>query len=143
MKRFFHILVDLKKQNYFCTRGMLTQSQIKKLTNLSVGAISQGLKVLQNRKLVEVSPLERNKNGKKLPSIYRIRSLSFAGMNRIQSLFGTIIEWKPIFQEMKENLKNNEGDLENLKGYSEIREFIENLIKITPTYENVTKFFKS
>ena len=133
--------LDLTILAYFCTRGMLTQNQIKKITKLSVGAISQALKVLDKRNLVEVSPLERNKDGKQLPRIYRMRSLSLAGINRIHSLFGTIIKSKTTFQEMKANLKENTGELENLKGYSEIREFIDNLLRITPKYENIINFF--
>jgi DNA-binding transcriptional ArsR family regulator len=122
---------------------MLTQNQIKKITKLSVGAISQALKVLNRRNLVEISPLERNKNGKQLPRIYRIRPLSLAGINRIHSLFGTIIEWKPIFQEMKANLEKNVKVLEKLKGYAEITEFIDNLLSITPKYENIINFFEN
>ncbi|MHA1777216.1 MAG: hypothetical protein ACTSWC_10605 [Promethearchaeota archaeon] len=72
---------------YFFTRGMLTQSLIKNITNLFAGAISKGLKELEDQKLIEVSPLKRNEKGKKIPRIYRLRSISLAVIYRLYKVF--------------------------------------------------------
>ncbi|MCP4762821.1 MAG: hypothetical protein GY870_13665 [archaeon] len=113
---------------YFFTRGMLMQKQIKKLTNLSVGAISQGLKDLETRHLIE-----KRKN---LPRIYRIRSVSLAVVYRLYKMFSIIIDWNEKFNEMKTTLEK-EADM--LKGdviYSNIKLYVDEILKITPMYED-------
>ena len=121
---------------YFFTRGILTQIQIKNLTHLSAGAISQGLKELERNKLIEVSPLERNEKGKKLTRKYRVKSISMAFVYRLYQMYSIIIDWKVKFQGMHSDLTE---DAELTPIYSNIRLYIEEILKLTPLFENFNK----
>ena len=121
---------------YFFTRGILTQSQIKSLTNLSAGAISQGLKELEEGKLIEVSPLERNKKGKKIIRKYRVKSISLAFVYRLYKMYSIIIDWKMRFQEINTDLIEQATFAEDIPVYSNIKLYIEELLQLTPLYEN-------
>ncbi|QEE17976.1 hypothetical protein DSAG12_03814 [Promethearchaeum syntrophicum] len=127
----------------FFTRGMLTQNQLKNISGLSIGAISEGLKELEKKNLIRISVLRRNEKGKKIPRIYLFRSFSLAATDHIYNLFNRIIEWKPRFQRMQTSLIEEEDTLESLKGYSEINFFINMILGILPKYEIFNKIIQN
>ncbi|KKM83350.1 hypothetical protein LCGC14_1310270 [marine sediment metagenome] len=110
---------------YFITRKNLTQSGLQYLTGFSAGKISQELNDFLEFSLIKISK-------KSKPWIYTMESVVAETFSRAITLLKTNLKWEKKFLEIKEELKSNREELQQLNGYDEVKEFLEvNLMRFT------------
>ncbi len=103
---------------YFITRKDLTQSELQNLTGFSTGKISQELNNFLEFDLIKISK-------KSKPWIYSMESVVAETFSRAINLLKSNIKWEAKFFEMKKDLEDNRENLQNLNGYTEVKDFIE------------------
>ncbi|MHA1646108.1 MAG: hypothetical protein ACTSVL_00935 [Promethearchaeota archaeon] len=127
---------------YFITRNKITQKELKNLTNLSTGHISQGLKHLIENDIIESQKIKGIREG-----FYSMNTITESLLNRYAMALNSGIEWKKKLMEMNSELKERKEELQNLNGYNLIQEFIKNSIKLKHYYpklkENLMKELKN
>ena len=110
---------------YFVTRKDLTQSELKDLTQYSVGKISQEIKNFVDLGVIKVS--KRSK-----PRIYSMESIMAETFSRAINLLKINIKWEPKLSEIKDELETKKQELLNLDGYENIKNIVEeNLFRIS------------
>ncbi len=110
---------------YFITRKDLTQSELKDLTQYSVGKISQEIKNFVDLGVIQVS--KRSK-----PRIYSMESIMAETFSRAINLLKINIKWEPKLLEIKEELETKKQELLNFDGYENIKNIVEeNLFRIS------------
>jgi DNA-binding transcriptional regulator GbsR (MarR family) len=110
---------------YFITRKDLTQSELKDLTQYSVGKISQEIKNFVDLGVIQVS--KRSK-----PRIYSMESIMAETFSRAINLLKINIKWEPKLLGIKEELEIKKQELLNLDGYENIKNIVEeNLFRIS------------
>lgn len=120
---------------YFITRKDITQSEIQNLTGFSAGKISQELNNFLEFNLIKISK-------KSKPWIYTMESVVLETFSRAITLLKTNIKWEKKFLEMKKELEDNREELQKLKGYDEVKDFIEvNLMRFSG-YKVVIKLWE-
>ncbi|QEE14323.1 hypothetical protein DSAG12_00136 [Promethearchaeum syntrophicum] len=128
---------------YFITRFLLTQKDLKKVSGLSIGQISDGLNELMNSGMISfVINLVSSSNSNRPIKVYYMRSLSLSIIVRLRHIFDRIFESKANFIEMKEELDSEKLKLHNLLGYKEIYNYITEFINLIKKYENFNKFLQ-
>jgi DNA-binding transcriptional regulator GbsR (MarR family) len=120
---------------YFVTRKDLTQSELKELTQYSVGKISQEIKNFVDLGVIKVS--KRSK-----PRIYSMESIMAETFSRAINLLKINIKWEPKLLEIKEELVTKKQELLNFDGYENIKNIVEeNLFRISG-YKKVVNLWK-
>ncbi|MBD3255299.1 MAG: hypothetical protein GF383_09415 [Candidatus Lokiarchaeota archaeon] len=130
---------------YFLTRKVLTQKKIRKLTNLSVGKISQVVNMLIRKG--HIAEVDKRKYKSFIPKklmrqkIYAMISVkeSFfvAGINSLKQM----VKWENKFKAIAEDLKEREQGLNQLYGYNIIEQTVSNNIELMEIYKNALKIF--
>ena len=128
---------------YFITRFLHTQKDLKKISGLSIGQISEGLNELMNRGICAyVTDLISSSNFNRPIKVYYMRSLSLSNVMRLRQIFDKIFESKLIFVKMKEELDSGKSELHDLLGFKEIYGYISEFINIIKKYENFNNFLQ-
>ncbi len=119
--------IFLTIQAYFITRGNLTQSELKELTGLSSGAISQELRKLIDFGLIEIT--KTTSTGKK---IYSMKSVTSALLTMYVESLKDASKWEKELQEIKLKLEENKEELKLLNGYDIIYRWVNLFLQAMP-----------
>ncbi|MFX1325295.1 MAG: hypothetical protein ACFE8N_10075 [Promethearchaeota archaeon] len=115
---------------YFITRKYLTQKTLKKITGLSTGKISEEVNLLLKNSLIE--KVDISENGK---ITYEAESAGILLLKFSRSVINKMVKWEGKLEDMKSELDRNGKILENLDGYSRIRNINDILLKTISNYK--------
>jgi len=124
-------------RSYFITRKSLTQKEIRTLTKLSTGKISQVLKKLIHWKIIEKT--EVSSSGE---YTYSMESIEKSFINYFNILIDQIIQWVKPLQEIEEILIKREDELKNQKGYDKFSYLVPLFLKAIKLNIDVMEDFK-
>lgn len=128
---------------YFITRDFLTQKDLKKISNLSVGQISGGLKELvQRNQCGYITNLLSNSKSNRTIKVYYMKSLSYSIIYRLRQVFNKIFEYKPAFLKMQNELELSEIEWKDKRGFNKISKFITEFILIISKYEEFNNYIQ-
>jgi len=130
-----HILSIIK--SYFVTRRDLTQKEIKKLTGLSAGKISQELNSLIKMGLIEKSNI--SKTGE---ITYSMKSIQKSFLTTSLNAISEVSKAGKIYKNIKNELEKGREKYKNLKGYLKISNLINLLALAIPLNEMLTSKMK-
>ncbi len=119
------------------THESLTQKQLQTLTGFSAGTVSQDLKLMENMGLIIRS------NTKSARIIYQLAPASTMLIKFTKDKTNTVLKWKPILEEMKQELDDNFNELGVLKGFDTIYTVISQIQRVFPIYEQLSNFLKN
>ena len=120
---------------YFITRKDLTQSELQYLTGFSAGKISQELNNFLEFNLINISK-------KSKPWVYTMESVVAETFSRAINLLRANLKWEPKFLEIKRELEDSREELQKLKGYDEVTDFVElNLMRFSG-YKGIIKLWE-
>ena len=120
---------------YFITRKDLTQSELQYLTSFSAGKISQELNNFLEFNLINISK-------KSKPWVYTMESVVAETFSRAINLLRANLKWEPKFLEIKRELEDSREELQKLKGYDEVTDFVElNLMRFSG-YKGIIKLWE-
>ncbi|MHA1717908.1 MAG: hypothetical protein ACTSWX_10170 [Promethearchaeota archaeon] len=122
---------------YFITRKNLTQKELKELTNLSTGHISQGLKHLVENGIIEAQKIKGIREG-----LYSMNTITESLLSRYVKALNLGLEWREKLIEMNSELEERKEELQHLNGYYQIKEFITQSIELKKYYSKLKKFIK-
>ncbi len=129
--------MDLIISNYFITRKYLTQRTLRKLTGFSAGMISQELKDLLNKGLIEKKSVSDTGQ-----ITYSMERVDGAYMKLFSKMINETLKWENIFVEMKKNLDNNEDKLKEFNGYDKVYNFLEFYIPFIEIFKKSFEFYE-
>jgi len=108
---------------YLITRKSLTQSELKRLTGLSSGLISEGLNYLLEQKYIEIQ---------KIPGIrqkrYVLVSIGYFNFLKFYQRFKNIVSNKGKLENILEELENKKNELGEKKGYNTIKKRVKEFL---------------
>lgn len=116
--------------SFLTLRKRLKQEELRKLTGLSTGYISQALNFLIEMDLVKKV---------KIPGIrkpyYEVDSIPLSYLKRFRKWLIFIIKWKPELEISLKEFKENKEKLKNLNGYERIKELLKEYLQLIPMLE--------
>ena len=115
---------------YFCTRKQLTQKQIKELTNLSTGQISQALSHLLEQNYIQFRKVKGERQ-----TIYTMNSFKYSALIGLYKALQASSEGRIRLKKIYQELEKREGKLRSLHGYFIIKEKLKQLIDVMPIYQ--------
>ncbi|MFX1391324.1 MAG: hypothetical protein ACFE9Z_14760 [Promethearchaeota archaeon] len=124
-------------RGYFITRKNLTQKEIKNLTKLSTGKISQVLKVLKKWELIEKTNVSSTGE-----YTYTMESIEDAFLRYFNIIMGDITKWEKPLKDMKKKLEIEKENLKDLKGYDKMSNLLALLLRAIKINLIVMKDFK-
>jgi DNA-binding transcriptional regulator GbsR (MarR family) len=134
--------VFIRLLTLFMTRKYLTQKTLQRITGLSAGKISEEVNLLLEMNLIEKADI--SKKGK---IIYSAESAGLMLYKFSKSIINRMIKWEQDLEEMKIELEENKGLLENEKGYNRIVElnnfFIDTIKKYKKPFVKMDEKLKS
>jgi len=123
--------------SYFITRKQLTQSNLKKLTGLSRGTISQELQDLIQRKIIKE---KKNNDGK--VKIYVMESIIVGFINYYLYSIKDYATYKEEFLLMNEELEQHREKLQKFDQYNEISKIVQLFLAAFPLVEEIINLLK-
>ncbi|TFG21817.1 MAG: MarR family transcriptional regulator [Promethearchaeota archaeon] len=117
---------------YFITRKKLSQKNLRKLTGLSAGKISQEINNLLELGIIRI--VEKSEKGE---LIYQMDSVSLSFLKISYNILSEYIVWKNKLGKIHSELESNKEQLKKLNGFNEIYHSVNLFLKITPIYENL------
>ena len=136
----FALIIDV----FFITRKVLTQEEIRDLTGLSFGKVSEVLNKLIKINYIEL--LKKNELKDLLPEelkrkkIYILKSIKYSFMMKGVSSMREILKWETKFETIKSELENNQK-LKTLRGYNEIYRSVNTFLNVVPIYKKAYNIF--
>lgn len=121
----------------FVIKKRLTQEDLRKLTGLSSGVISEGLRYFLDHGLIE-----KYKLPKKRKKYYIMESIGLTNFTRFHERFHTVMKFKLTLDEMVLEIQDREEELNKLHGFAKIRENLHTFKQLMPIYgmfENLLK----
>ena len=115
---------------YFITRKYLTQKTLQRITGLSTGKISEEVNILLKNGLIE--KVDVSDKGK---ITYGVESAGILLLKFSKSIINKMVKWEGKLEEMKLELDKYRQNLENLEGYSRIRNINDFLLKSIYNYK--------
>jgi len=122
---------------YFLTRKQLTQDELRKLTGLSAGLISECINYFLQKRYIE---LQKIKGIRK--RFYSLPSIVFYNYLRYYHRFNSILEQYSQLKEIKDELDANKEELDNLNGFYAIQNRLNEFLKAKPLVDKLTISFK-
>ncbi|MFW9895513.1 MAG: hypothetical protein ACFFD7_06895 [Candidatus Thorarchaeota archaeon] len=119
---------------YFITRKFLTQSKLQRITGLSTGKISEEVNLLLESGLIEKADI--SEKGK---ITYGAESAGIILLKFAKFIIGRMAKWDQDLQKLKKDLEENKRNLENLKGYTQLYEICDSLVKAVSKYRMLIK----
>jgi len=116
--------------SFFITRKSLTQKDLKELTGLSAGTISQEINKMHENEIIEIT--ETSKSGQITYSMNSV-AISFMNFNRI--IINDILKWQNELNRIKSELEKNEKEFQNFRGFKGIYDFVNFILPIIPAYK--------
>lgn len=117
---------------YFITRKKLSQKNLRKLTGLSAGKISQEINNLLELGIIRI--VEKSEKGKLM---YQMDSVSHSFLKISYNILSEYIIWKDKLGKIHSELENNKEKFKKLNGFNEIYCSVNLFLKIIPIYENL------
>ncbi|TFG20976.1 MAG: hypothetical protein EU533_05730 [Promethearchaeota archaeon] len=121
-----------KTLGYFITRRHLTQSDLKELTGLSAGKISQDINRLLDIGVIKVS--EISKTGE---ITYERKSITASFFTISRNILSIYSKWKKRLEEIASELRNGEKELKKLNGYENIVRMLRMYLDLMPHFEKM------
>ena len=118
----------IKILGYFITRQYLTQKDLKRLTGLSTGKISQEVNDLLEHGFIEIENV--SEKGK---ITYSCKSRGMVILKYSMDIINEALKWEEELLEIKSELEDNKQSLQKLKGFDQIYK-ITNVI--LPSFSN-------
>lgn len=121
----------------FIIKKRLTQEELRKLTGLSTGVISEGLRYFLDHRLIK-----KYKTPRKRKKYYIMESIGLANFTRFHERLHTFTNFKPIVEEMIREIQDREEELKKLHGFTKIRDNLHSFKQLIPIYglfENLIK----
>ncbi len=122
--------IFIKILSLFITRKSLTQKDLKKLTDLSAGTISQEI-----NKMLENEIIELTKSSESGQITYSMNSVAISFMNFNKIVINDILKWQDELNRVKSELEKNEKEFQNIRGFKGIYDFVNIIQPIIPTYK--------
>ncbi|MFW9990997.1 MAG: hypothetical protein ACFFD4_02945 [Candidatus Odinarchaeota archaeon] len=123
---------------YFFTRGTLTQKQLRKITGLSVGAVSQGVKLLLAWKFIEKNPTFDSH----YRAPYQMKSVKKTYLNFFAEILRRRMQSKPHLEKIRDELDIEFAKLNTLHGYKEVYNTVSQLLRIFPIHERALELLE-
>jgi len=117
---------------YFITRGILNQKQLRELTGLSAGKISQEINTLLELGIIEIT--DTSETGQ---ITYQMKSVILAFLQVSFNVLSEYMKWKTKLESINADLDKQKDNLRKLHGYNEIRKVINIYLNIMPFYEKI------
>ena len=129
----------IKVFSYFTTRQFLTQEDLKRITGLSSGSISEIIHDLLDDDLIEV--YNTSKSGK---ITYNSGSAGRMLLTLTINILRSTSKWEKPMIELKEEFNNNRDELKDLEGFDELENLFEIFIPLFSLYKELhIKFEKA
>jgi len=122
--------IFIKILSLFITRKSLTQKDLKKLTDLSAGTISQEINKMLENEIIEVT-----KTSESGLITYSMTSVAISFMNFNKIIINNILKWHDELNRVKSELEKNEKEFQNIRGYKGIYDFVNIILPIIPAYK--------
>ncbi|MHA1147532.1 MAG: hypothetical protein ACTSR8_04750 [Promethearchaeota archaeon] len=123
-----------KTLGYFITRRHLTQSDLRELTGLSAGKISQDINTLLDVGTIEIS--EISKTGE---ITYERKSIIASFFTISRSILNVYLKWKKRLEEIDSELRKEKKKLEKLNGYNNITKVLRMYLELMPHFEKMSE----
>ncbi|MHA1112172.1 MAG: MarR family transcriptional regulator [Promethearchaeota archaeon] len=124
--------------SYFFTRQTLTQKELRELTGLSAGAISQTLKQFEEMSLI-TTKYKEDKYGKE----YSMDGISFGKSEYLMNIEGKYVKLASKLDQMKQTLDDKIDNMKEFDGFDKVHSLILQLLIILNTLpERLAKFEK-
>ncbi len=120
----------IKILSFFITRKSLTQNDLKKLTGLSTGTISQEINKMLENEIIEVT-----KTSESGQITYSMNSVAISFMNFNKIIINDILKWQDELNRVKSELEKNEKEFQNIRGFKRIYYFVNIILPIIPVYK--------
>ncbi|MFX1322303.1 MAG: hypothetical protein ACFFAQ_11745 [Promethearchaeota archaeon] len=122
--------IFIKILSLFITRKSLTQKDLKKLTDLSAGTISQEI-----NKMLENGIIEVTKTSESGQITYSMNSVAISFMNFNKIVINDILKWQDELNRIKAELEKNEKEFQNIRGFKGIYDYVNIMQPIIPVYK--------
>ncbi len=109
---------------YLITRKSLTQSELKNLTGLSVGLISEGLNYLNEQGYVEIQKVQGIRKKR-----YVLKSVGYFNFFKFYKRFKNIANNKKKLEQILDELERRKNELKDLNGYNIIKKKVEQFLE--------------
>ena len=109
---------------YLITRKRLTQLELQKLTSLSTGLISEGLKYLKKERYIEIQKLQGDRQRR-----YILKSIGYFNFFKFYKRFRNIVHNKYKLVHILDELKKRKDELGEINGYNIIKKRVEEFLE--------------
>ena len=122
---------------YFFTRKQLTQNDLKKLTGLSAGMVSEGLNHFLQKGYIELLKITGVRK-----RFYMVPSIAFYSYLRFSQRFNSISMQYNQLKEIQDELEAKKEDLGDLNGFSAIQTRLKEFLEAKPLVDKLSVLFK-
>lgn len=122
--------IFIKILSYFITRKSLTQNDLKELTGLSAGTISQEINKMLENEIIEV--MKTSDSGQ---ITYSMNSVPNAFMKFNKSVINNLLKWENELTSIKYELDKYKKEFKNFKGFKGMYNTINVIQPIMPLYK--------
>ena len=122
--------IFIKILSYFITRKSLTQNDLKELTGLSAGTISQEINKMLENEIIEV--MKTSDSGQ---ITYSMTSVPNAFMKFNKSVINNLLKWENELTSIKYELDKYKKEFKNFKGFKGMYNTINVIQPIMPLYK--------
>lgn len=128
--------IFLRILGYFITREYLTQKDLKLLTGLSTGKISQEVNDLLENGFIEIENV--SETGK---ITYRCKLGGKVILKYAKNITDEVFKWEKELLEIKSDVEKNKQNLEKLKGFELIYRIVNVVLPALSGYKKVREIF--
>ena len=123
---------------YFFTRKRLTQDDLKKLTGLSAGMISEGLNYFLQKGYIELQKITGIRK-----RFYRLPSIAYYSYLRYSRRFNSISNRYKQLKDIQDELEAKKDELEDLIGFNAIQTRLKEFLEAKPLVDKLAILFKA
>jgi DNA-binding transcriptional regulator GbsR (MarR family) len=116
--------------SFFITRKSLTQNDLKELTGLSAGTISQEINKMLENEIIEVMKISESGQ-----ITYSMNSVPNAFMKFNKSVINNLLKWENELNSIKYELDKYKKEFKNFKGFKGMYEIINVIQPLMPLYK--------
>ncbi|MFX0041315.1 MAG: MarR family transcriptional regulator [Candidatus Hodarchaeota archaeon] len=120
----------IKILSFFITRKSLTQNDLKELTGLSAGTISQEIQKMLENKIIEIT--ETSESGQ---INYSMNSVPKGFMNFNKSVINNLLKWENELTRIKYELEKDKKQYKEFKGFKGMYDLINVIQPLMPLYK--------
>jgi DNA-binding PadR family transcriptional regulator len=128
--------IFIKILGYFITREYLTQKDLKRLTGLSTGKISQEVNDLLENGFIEIENI--SETGK---ITYSCKSRGKVILKYAKNIIDGVFKWEKELLEIKDEIEKNKQNLRKLKGFEQIYRIVNVVLPALSDYKKIREIF--